>query len=52
MSKKALEDALDWAGIDYLVRQTEDKEQTQITISSEQIALLVDLLVAGTKTVF
>ena len=51
MSKKELESALDWAGIDYLVRQTSDKSQTQITIESSQIGLLVDLLIAGAKEV-
>lgn len=51
MSKKDLIDALDWVGIDYNVRQTADKEQTQITINSTQIGLLVELLVEGAKGV-
>ena len=51
MSKKELESALDWVGIDYFVRQTSDKEQTQITIDSSQIGLLVELLVEGAKGV-
>ncbi len=51
MSKKELESALDWVGLDYLVRQTSDKEQTQVTINTSDILLLVDLLVAGAKEV-
>jgi hypothetical protein len=51
MSKKELESALDWVGLDYLVRQTSDKEQTQVTINTSDISLLVDLLVAGAKEV-
>jgi hypothetical protein len=44
-----LEQAFDWVGIDYLVRQTEDKEQTQITINTNDIGRLVDYIVTGSK---
>ena len=49
MSKKQLADALDWAGIDYLVKQTADKEQTQVTINSVDMARLADLIQLGVK---
>jgi hypothetical protein len=51
MSTKDLIDALDWVGLDYHVAQTKDKEQTQITINTSDISLLVDLLLAGAKEV-
>ena len=51
MGKKDLIDALDWVGLDYHVGQTSDKEQTQVTINTSQIGLLVDLLIAGAKDV-
>jgi DNA uptake protein ComE-like DNA-binding protein len=44
-----LQQAFDWVGIDYLVRQTEDKEQTQITINTADVARLVDYIVTGSK---
>ena len=44
-----LEQAFDWVGIDYLVLQTEDKEQTQININSSDIGRLVDYIVTGSK---
>lgn len=46
---KTLQDALDWAGIDYLVRQTTDKEQTQITIMTADADRLADLIVTGSR---
>lgn len=46
---KELERALDWVGIDYLVRQTADKEQTQITINTADVARLVEYIVTGSK---
>jgi len=44
-----LQDALDWIGIDYLVRQTDDKEQTQVTINSTDARRLAQLLQVGSK---
>lgn len=44
-----LEKALDWVGIDYLVRQTADKEQTQVTINTEDLEKLVNLIVTGSR---
>jgi low affinity Fe/Cu permease len=49
MDKKQLEDALDWVGIDYLVRQTDDKEQTQVTINSTDARRLAQLIQVGSK---
>jgi hypothetical protein len=49
MSSKQLEDALDWVGIDYLVRQTDDKEQTQVTINSTDVRRLAQLIQVGSK---
>lgn len=46
---KELEKAFDWVGIDYLVRQTADKEQTQITINTADVARLVEYIVTGSK---
>lgn len=46
---KQLEQAFDWVGIDYLVRQTADMEQTQITINTADIDRLVNYLVTGSK---
>ena len=44
-----LESVLDWIGIDYLVRQTADKEQTQVTISSTDLERLASLIYLGSK---
>ena len=44
-----LEQAFDWVGIDRAIRQTEDKEQTQITINTTDLARLVDYIVTGAK---
>ena len=44
-----LQDALDWVGIDYLVKQTDDKEQTQVTIKSTDIYRLARLIQVGSK---
>ena len=44
-----LQDALDWVGIDYLVRQTDDKEQTQVTINSTDAKRLAQLIQVGSK---
>ena len=44
-----LQDALDWVGIDYLVRQTDDKEQTQVTINSTDARRLAQLIQVGSK---
>ena len=44
-----LQDALDWVGIDYLVRQTDDKEQTQVTINSTDARRLARLIQVGSK---
>ena len=44
-----LQQALDWVGIDYLVRQTDDKEQTQVTIKSTDINRLARLIQLGSK---
>jgi low affinity Fe/Cu permease len=44
-----LQDALDWVGIDYLLRQTDDKEQTQVTINSTDARRLAQLIQVGSK---
>ena len=46
---KVLKDALDWAGIDYAVRQTEDGGQTQVTIRTADAHRLADLIVTGSR---
>ena len=49
MSSEQLGNALDWVGMDYLVRQTDDKEQTQVTINSTDAARLARLIQVGSK---
>jgi hypothetical protein len=44
-----LEKVLDWVGIDYLVRQTADKEQTQVTINTEDLHRLASLIYQGSR---
>lgn len=46
---KELAQAFDWVGIDYLVRQTDDKEQTQITINTDDLPRLVEYIMTGSK---
>ena len=46
---KQLEQAFDWVGIDYAIRQTADKEQTQITINTADLDRLVEYIITGSK---
>ena len=47
MSKKQLQDALDWAGIDYHVAVAFD--QAKITINEADMARLAELIQVGSK---